>query len=234
MLFRSAQMESGYVRDRKADEIISKICPEPTAKEIGLRLRQARKDAGMKLKDTARLAGIATGTLAAMECGHISAARADEIIQLIQSTPKQGRTENGLSREAGLRIRDERKNAGMTQKELAVILRVPESAVSRMELGNVTEKRAEEIIRRIQGEPRHTTGASPKIRKTTRVLLGRQIREARERAGLSQKAAGELIGLPQSRISLMEKGNVDESTAREFLRAIEAAAAEGETTDYGY
>ena len=225
---RIAQMESGYIKERKVDAVIEKICPEPTGREIGLRLREARKTAGLKLKEAAGLAGVASGTLAAMECGHISQTRAEEIIRAIESAPRaESMPEQSYSKEAGLRIREARKEAGLTQKALGVILRVPESHVGRMELGWVTEQRAEEIIRRICGEPRRT-GKTRRVKQTTKVLLGRQIRDARERAGLSQKAAGELVGLPQSRISLIEKGQVDDITASEILRAIGEAGAERE------
>ena len=225
---RIAQMESGYVKDKKAEEVIEMIKPENSGKEVGQQVRDARKAAGMKIKDVAELAGVAPGTMAAMECGHISAARAKEIIQLIQDAPKAARSfQLAQSKEAGSRIRDARKAAGLSQKELGVILRVPESAVSRMELGDVTKERAEEIIRRIHGAPRHS-GTTRRVKQTAQVLLGRKIRDARENAGLSQKAFGDLIGLPQSRISLIEKGNVDSSTAAEILRAFEDASTEKE------
>ena len=225
---RIAQMESGYVKDKKAEEVIEMIKPEASGKEIGQQIRDARKAAGMKIKDVAELAGVAPGTMAAMECGHISAARAKEIIQLIQDAPKAARSfQLAQSKEAGSRIRDARKAAGLSQKELGVILRVPESAVSRMELGDVTKERAEEIIRRIHGAPRHS-GTTRRVKQTAQVLLGRKIRDARENAGLSQKAFGDLVGLPQSRISLIEKGNVDSGTAAEILRAFEDANTEKE------
>ena len=212
----------------EAEEVIEIIRPEGSGKEIGQQVRDARKAAGMKIKDVAELAGVAPGTMAAMECGHISAARAKEIIQLIQNAPKAARSfQLAQSKEAGSRIRDARKAAGLSQKELGVILRVPESAVSRMELGDVTKERAEEIIRRIHGAPRHS-GTTRRVKQTAQVLLGRKIRDARENAGLSQKAFGDLVGLPQSRISLIEKGNVDSSTAAEILRALEDAITEKE------
>ena len=67
--------------------------------------------------------------------------------------------------------------------------------------------------------------------QTNKVLLGRQIRDARTEAGLSQKAVGEMIGVPQSRVSLMEKGAVDESTTAEILRLIAERAARPEKKD---
>ena len=228
---RIAQMESGYIRDSKAEEIIQMIQPQLSGRELGLQLREARKAAGLKLKEAAELAGVAAGTLAAMECGHISGTRAAELIEVIRTSPKPQEAGTAFSLEAGIQIREERKAAGLSQKELGVILRLPQSAVGRMEIGYVTEQRAKEIIRRIHGEPRHS-GTARKVKQTTKVLLGRQIRDARESAGLSQKAMGDLVGLPQSRISLIEKGQVDEATKARILRALEAEmsrkAASGE------
>ena len=218
---RVAQMESGYIRDQKADEVIRLMRPQKSGKEFGTELREARKAAGLKLKEAAEIAGLASGTLAAMECGHISAGRARELMEIFQNVKKPKENEDSFSKEAGARIREERKAAGLSQKALGVILRLPESTVARLELGQVTEERADEIIRRIHGEPRHAgQGTNRRIKKTVQVLLGRQIREAREAADLSQKALGDLLGFPQSRISLIEKGQVDEATTADILNAI--------------
>ena len=218
---RIAQMENGYIRDEKADEIIRMMQPEVSGKELGQRVRDARKAAGLKLREAGELLGLAGGTLAAMECGHLSENRAKELIEKLQNASKKQEEDGGYSREAGIRIREARKAVGMSQKELGVILRQPESAVARMELGAVTARRAEEVIRRIQGAPRYVSSGPRKVRKTVKVLLGRQVREAREAAGLSQKAVGELTGYPQSRISLMEKGQIDDAEGEKILRAIE-------------
>ncbi len=225
---RIAQMESGYVKDSKVEEVISRIQPETGRQDPGMQLREARKTAGLKLKEAAEIVGLAAGTLAAMECGHISMRRANELIEAIRNAQNTRDSADTLSRDAGIRIRDARKSVGMSQKELGVILRMPESRVARLELGNVTEMQAEEIIRRIQGAPRHRSTGTKKVRKTAKILLGRQVRDAREAAGLSQKAVGDLVGFPQSRISLIERGQVDESTTAEILRAIEEVMAERE------
>ncbi len=226
---RVAQMESGYIKDSKADETIRLIQADRDGKSAGLQLREARKAAGLKLKEAAEVVGLAAGTLAAMECGHVSENRAKELIAMIQSAQKPKDEENTFSREAGARIREERKAAGLSQKALGVILRVPESTVARMELGEVTEERAKAIIRRIHGEPRHAgQGTTRRVKKTVQVLLGRQIREAREAADLSQKALGDLTGFPQSRISLIERGQVDEATTADILKAIEEELARRE------
>ena len=61
------------------------------------------------------------------------------------------------------------------------------------------------------------------------------IREAREQAGLSQKALGQLLELPQTRISQIERGKVDEATGRQILQRLsairEAVPAVSEGTD---
>ncbi len=229
---RIAQMESGYIKDSKADETIRMMRADKDGKSAGLQLREARKAAGLKLKEAAGIVGLAAGTLAAMECGHVSENRAKELIAMMQSAEKPKDEENTFSREAGARIREERKAAGLSQKALGVILRVPESTVARMELGEVTEERAETIIRRIHGEPRHAgQGTARRVKKTLQVLLGRQIREAREAADLSQKTLGDLTGFPQSRISLIERGQVDEATTADILKAIEDEMARREAEE---
>ena len=230
---RIAQMESGYVKERRAEDIVRQLSPTPakaSAKEIGLRLREARKTAGMTLKSAAEAVGIASGTLAAMECGHVSENRADEIIRAIQAAAREQAAGGDFSREAGARIREARKAAEMSLKELATILRLPENRVGAMEMGYVSADKAAEVIRRIQGGPRRVARAR-RIKQTNKVLLGRQIRDARTEAGLSQKTVGEMIGVPQSRVSLMEKGAVDESTTAEILRLIAERAARPEKKD---
>ena len=219
---RIAQMECGYIRNDKAEEVISLICSQPMGKDLGLQIREARKSAGMTLKDAADALGITPGMLTSTENGHVSAVRAKEMISVFHGLPRNMEPAETFSKEAGNRIREERKAAGLSQKALGVILRVPESSVARMELGNVTEERAKEVIRRIHGGPRHNSKDSVqhKVKKTAKVLLGRKIREAREAAGLSQKALGDLINCHQSRVSLMEKGQVDEAATAVILQTI--------------
>ena len=225
---RVAQMESGYIRDDKAAEILRKIEARERAgggMTPGQRIRSVRKAAGMTLKAAAEAIGIAPGTIAAMESGRVSEKRAEEIISRLKdaapakAAPAQ---ETGPERNvaAGSRIREERREAGLSQKALATILRVPVPRISEIEVGNVTDAEAERIIARIHGAPRREAHAK-RVKSSNKALLGWQIRDARKTAGLSQNEVGSLIGVSQGRISLIERGQVEEETAAEILRLIE-------------
>ena len=232
---RIAQMESGYVRDQKADHILSRIAAASSSevrespKDAGIRLRDARKAAGLSVKEAAEIVQLKYTTLAHLESGYITGKRADELIAMIQNAP--GREEKHVfdPKEAGARIREERIRAGLSQKELGTIMRYPVTRISLIELGNVTEKDAENILRRIHGKPSREI-MQKRVRKMDQVLLGSRIRDARVEAGLSQKELGDLMELPQTRISLIERGKVDQATADQILQALakheETAAAE--------
>jgi len=225
---RIAQMESGYIRDDKADSIVEQIREKSRGamSAPGLRIREARKAAGLTLKAAANVVGITAGTLAAMESGRVSGKRAAEIVTILSNAPSAW--EGGSARSvlnpdrnvsAGARIREERKQAGLSPKELATILRIPIPRLSAMELGVVSDQEAERIIARIHGAPRHEKHAK-RVKASNKALLGWQLRDARKAAGFSQQEVGDLIGVSQGRISLMEKGQVDEETAAEIRRLI--------------
>ncbi len=220
---RIAQMESGYVKEDRAQDILSKIPVQNTEedrKAPGLRLRTFRKEAGLSVKQAAAIIGIQPTSLAHMESGYVTDHRADEMIAQMAAAG-QGTKKVFSAKEAGNRIRDARKEKGLSQKELATILRVTPLVISSMEYGDVTEERAEEVIRRINGAPRREpTGGRKRVKRTDQVLLGSRIRDARIAAGMSQKEVADLIGMSQGRVSLMEKGKVDESVAEEILRRI--------------
>jgi len=221
---RVDQMESGYIRESRANEVLSQLQSGDIAKDWGLRIREARKNSGLKLKDAADAVGLAPGTLAAMECGHVSAKRAEELIAQLKKAEAPAKTkEPDFDKEMGAEIREARKAKGMTIKELATILHVPQSTVSRMELGYVSREKAEEAIARINGKPRRET-KNRRVKTSTKVLVGRELKELRKKVGLSQKELGDLVGYPQSRISLIEKGEVDDRTAADIRRVIEREA----------
>ena len=222
---RITQIESGYIKDSKADAVISRIeaaskkPKKEDPKSAGNRLRQARKEAGFSMREAADIVGLKHTTLAHLESGYITSKHADELIALIQGAPPKTAVKAFDPREAGARIRDERNRAGLTQKELATILRVPVTRVSHIELGSVTEKEAERIMLRIQGKPLREI-YNHRVKPTEQVILGSNIRDARIHAGLSQKALGDLLQLPQTRISMIEHGKVDESTGKKILQML--------------
>lgn len=224
---RVIQMESGYVKDPRAEHVISRIAAHSAVpvkedpRAAGQRLRDARKAAGLSVKEAAEIIRLKYTTLAHLESGYISSAHADELIEKIRNAPAKGAKAPFDPKEAGVRIREERVRAGLSQKELATILRVPVNRVSLMELGNVTEKETETILRRIAGKPAREI-MNHKVKPTEQVLLGSNIRDARNAARLSQKELGDLLQLPQTKISLIERGKVDEPTGRRILQMLNA------------
>ena len=222
---RIAQMESGYVKEKKADHIISRIEAatsvqrEETPREAGLRLREARKALNLPVKEAAAALGLKHTTLAHLESGYITSRHADELISQLQSALPAPEVPVFDPREAGIKIREERTQAGLSQKELGTILRLPVTRVSLIELGHVNETEYRNILRRIHGLPLREI-VNRRVKPTDQVILGANIREAREQAGLSQKALGDLLQMPQTRISLMERGKVDEATAERVLAVL--------------
>ena len=224
---RIAQMESGYIKDQKADHIIDRISAfsdvpkEETPKAAGIRLREARKAAGMTVKEAAAVLGLKYTTLAHLESGYVTGKHADELIEKIRSAPHPSGRLPFDPKAAGIRIREERNKAGLSQKELATIMRAPVTWIAMVELGNVTEKQAENILRRIHGKPVREI-MNHRVKPKDQVLLGSNIRDARIRAGLNQKELGNLLRFPQTRISLIERGKVDEATGKKILRMLQA------------
>ena len=222
---RVAQMESGYIRDQKADHIISRLesrreSPDPeTPREAGIRLRKVRKELGFSVREAADLLRLKHTTLAHLESGYITSQHADRLISVLKGVPAQAHRSAFDAKRAGIRIREERIKAGLSQKELSTILRVPVTRISLIELGQVSEKEAGDILRRIQGKPLREI-KNRRVRQTDQVILGSNIRDARIRAGLSQKNLGDLLELPQTRISLIERGKVDEATAKQILQKL--------------
>ncbi len=222
---RVIQMEAGYVRDQKAEHVAARIqgSAAPGEKEdpraAGLRLRNARKEAGLSVREAAERMGIKHTTLAHLESGYISGKHADELIQVIRSSGRSGGGKGFDPRATGARIREERIRAGLSQKELGTIMRMPTSRISLIELGSVTEKEAESILLRIQGKPTREVRTF-RVRPTEQVLLGSNIRDARIEAGLSQKELGGMLQLPQTRVSLIERGRVEEAEGRKILQML--------------
>ena len=224
---RVAQMESGYIREQKAEQILHRIASmeekegEESPKDAGIRLRNARKEAGLSVKEAAEIMGVKHTTLAHLESGYVTPKHADELIGKLQAVPARTETAAFDPKEAGARIREERIKAGLSQKELSTILHVPAARISHAELGSVTEQEAENILRRIHGKPSREI-VNRKIKPKDQVILGSKIRDTRMRIGLSQKALGEIMQFPQTKVSLIEKGKVDEPTAKKILAALEA------------
>ena len=222
---RIAQMESGYVTDQKANHILNRIgsvySPEEKEdpKAAGIRVRDQRKALGFSVRDAAEIVSLKPSTLAHMESGYITSRRADELVAALREAAVEKGVDVFEPRAAGQKIREARAAAGLSQKELGTILRMPVTRITHIELGNVTESEYEEIMRRIRREPRREIKV-PRVKPKDQVLLGSNIRDLREEAGLSQKALGDLLQVPQTRVSLIERGKVDEAFGRSIIRKL--------------
>ncbi len=233
-----SRAESGYVTESRAEEMIRKMSPERGREEgealsPGMKIRAVRKAAGLTQKDVGALTGLASVTIASMEAGRVSDKRAEEIVEAIRAAvpvpekPESGEnapgggtfSSGGRNTAAGARIREARKAAGLSQKILAKILRISETRLIAMELGEVTEEQAEKAIRAANGEPRREK-QKVRVKSSRKVLLGHQIRDARKAAGLSQQELAGMIGTTQGSVSLMERGQIEEDRAAEVLRLI--------------
>ncbi len=235
-----SRAESGYVTENRAEEMIRKMSPsragnEDTNLSPGQRIRSARKVAGLTQKDVGELTGLASVTIASMEAGRVSDKRADEIVAAIRSAVPVPEPFEGVESltagippvggtpprdpAAGARIREARKAAGLSQKILAKILRISETRLIAMELGDVTPEQTEKAIRAANGEPRREK-QKVRVKTSRKVLLGHQIRDARKAAGLSQQELAGMIGTTQGSVSLMERGQIEEEKAAEVLRLI--------------
>ncbi len=235
-----SRAESGYVTESRAEEMIRKMTPDRSAyREASLtpgqKIRSVRKAAGLTQKEVGDLIGLAPVTIASMEAGRVSEKRADEIVEKIRASvpipepfvPQVAAAPvstvlspaSAVDAAAGARIREARKAAGLSQKTLAKILRVSETRLIAMELGEVTEEQAEKAIRAANGEPRREK-QKVRVKASRKVLLGHQIRDARKAAGLSQQELAGMIGTTQGSVSLMERGQIEEDKAAEVLRLI--------------
>ncbi len=235
-----SRAESGYVTESRAEEMIRKMTPDQAScgestLSPGQKIRSVRKAAGLTQKEVGELIGLASVTIASMEAGRVSDRRADEIVEKIrasvpipepftarnaaQSVSTVSPASSEVDASAGARIREARKAAGLSQKTLAKILRVSETRLIAMELGEVTKEQAEKAIRAANGEPRREK-QKVRVKASRKVLLGHQIRDARKAAGLSQQELAGMIGTTQGSVSLMERGQIEEDKAAEVLRLI--------------
>ncbi len=130
----------------------------------------------------------------------------------------------------GQQVRDARKGAGLTLQQAADILRITASRMGQMECGVISEKRAAKALGMLEDYTRKaknrgegsTVRRGNMISKTCRdYYWGEKIRRIRLAAGLSQTAAGALIGVTHSTVSLMEKGRVTPEAAAELVALME-------------
>ena len=126
--------------------------------------------------------------------------------------------------EFGRRLREARTHAGLSQAEVATRLGIRQSYVSRVERGAqnisvlacVRFAQAMGCLFSTEFMPKPRDGAGDGI------AFGRRLREARERAGLSQADVAAHLGITQSYVSRVERGdqNITLSACEAFARAV--------------
>jgi transcriptional regulator with XRE-family HTH domain len=127
-------------------------------------------------------------------------------------------------REFGRRLREARRQAGLTQAEVARRLGIRQSYVSRVERGaqNITLSYCVRFADAVGCEfvtefPRKPSDSADGI-----AGFGRRLREARKRLGLSQAAVAARLGMTQAYVSRVELGgaNITFSACEAFARAL--------------
>ncbi len=106
----------------------------------------------------------------------------------------------------GERVRLARQAAGMTQSRLAEVIGIHVSSINQLEAGTSKRPNAENLIR--IAHALHVLPEWLALGETTPSLrtLGRRLREAREKTGLSPAQLARRAGLREERIHLLETG----------------------------
>ncbi len=135
----------------------------------------------------------------------------------------------------GLKVRETRKASGLSLKQAADVLGLSVSRVTQMECGIVTDRKAEEITKKLEAAAIVTSDTEDQTRllekEPDRKLYGEAVRKIRKAAGLSLKQAADYLDISFGRVGQIECGYVTEEQAREILERLyqvvpqEAAAA---------
>lgn len=124
--------------------------------------------------------------------------------------------------EFGRRLREARTQAGLSQAEVATRLGIRQSYVSRVERGaqNISVLACVRFAQAMGYI--FLTEFAPKPRDHDGIAFGRRLREAREQAGLSQADVAARLGITQSYVSRVERGdqNITLSACEAFARAV--------------
>ena len=133
--------------------------------------------------------------------------------------------ERQLIIEFGRRLREARKRAGLSQAEVATRLGIGQTYVSRVERGteNITLSACVRFAQAV-GCIFSTEFTPPKPRDSDGGIaeFARRLREERIRAGLSQTALAARLGMTQSYVSRVERGdqNITLSACEAFAQAV--------------
>lgn len=133
--------------------------------------------------------------------------------------------ERQLIIEFGRRLREARRRAGLSQAEVAARLGIRQSYVSRVELGteNITLSACVRFAQAIGCLfSTEFTPPQPRTSDSSFAEFGRRLREARQRAGISQVALAARLGMTQGYVSRVERGaqNISLSACETFAAAV--------------
>ncbi|MDR1048925.1 MAG: helix-turn-helix domain-containing protein [Synergistaceae bacterium] len=193
----------------------------------GARVRKKRKAFRWNQQELAQKAGVSFHTVFRAEQGRnirgknlraLAAALDTSIAYLMgeEDEPEESADARRAFPAASLlreRIAERRKKAGLTQKTLADLLKVPAATVTHIENGRCDPKTGtlsqiaaalDISVAYLMGEEADTRRAFPAAR-----LLRERIAERRKKAGLTQEGLSELVKISASTINRIEKGHSD-------------------------
>ncbi len=145
--------------------------PEENRKEkkgLGQQVRNARKGAGLSIREAAEVLQVSPSRVGQLECGIITEKRAREVLrQLAEYTGRLSVTsEKGITEKSetgiqiggeedgiywGERIRSARKEAGLSQMQVGALISMSHATVSLMEKGRVSRESALRVLSAISG-----------------------------------------------------------------------------------
>lgn len=206
-------------------------------KELGQRIRRARKNRGLSLKQAGDLCGITAPTLSQVECGRVSEKRAAMILKMLAGDPDHVQL-NWLDGEAWTEESKSGAASGETEEKAIPADGLKENTEpasgteEKAESADSTEEKAESAGASEEKVENAEGGSGEKKAKTTRknrnapedAGLGEKLAMARKQAGLSQRDMAALVGMNQSAVSRMESGNPKPELAEKILRLIEEHA----------
>ena len=205
-------------------------------KELGNRIRQARKKAGLSLKEAGDICGITAPTLSQVECGRVSTKRAAAILDMLAQGSKHVQLDMMLDEEVWPRkavVAEQMEPYEQDVKAKADdSLKTESDEESENEADKASEKFTDETMRNEAGEAlkedaeddsdRKGTGVSEKRSDNAENLSpGERLALARKQAGLSQLEVANLAGINQSGISRMERGNPKPEAVERIIRLIQ-------------
>lgn len=166
------------------------------------KVRQLRTEQGLTQAQLAEIVGVKTATISAWETGRITI-RPERLSALGTALGHQfPYADEGAGNSFGEQIKVLRVQRGLSQAEFARQVGVSNAAVSRWERGAVPRRRS--VLQQLAAhEVPRPVGHKPIWLSTA---FGENLTKLRLKAGLSQKALGQAIGVDDTSISAWETG----------------------------